>query len=74
MRTGMRLFWSVNGRQVPRLSVTEAGPVAFLILICVVMTIAAGPTMTYLGSAAAGLADPALYIESVLHQSQAVAP
>jgi multicomponent K+:H+ antiporter subunit D len=74
MRTGMRLFWSVNGRQVPRLSVTEAGPVAFLIVICVVMTIAAGPTMTYLGSAAAGLADPALYIESVLHQSQAVAP
>lgn len=74
MRTGMRLFWSVNGRQVPRLSVTEAGPVAFLILICVAMTIAAGPTMTYLDSAAAGLADPALYIESVLHQSRAVAP
>jgi multicomponent K+:H+ antiporter subunit D len=74
MRTGMRLFWSVNGRQVPRLSVTEAGPVAFLILVCVAMTIAAGPSMTYLNSAAAGLADPALYIESVLHQSPAVAP
>ncbi len=74
MRTGMRLFWSVNGRQVPRLSVTEAGPVAFLILVCVAMTIAAGPTMTYLGSAAAGLADPALYIESVLHHSRAATP
>jgi len=74
MRTGMRLFWSVSGRQVPRLSVTEAGPVAFLILICVIMTIAAGPTMTYLNSAAAGLADPALYIDSVLHQSPAGAP
>ena len=50
---------------------TEAGPVAFLILVCVAMTIAAGPVMTYLDSAAAGLADPALYIDSVLHQSHA---
>ena len=68
VRVGMRLFWSATGRQTPRLSITEAGPVAFLILVCVAITIAAGPTMTYLDSAAAGLADPQLYIDSVLQR------
>jgi multicomponent K+:H+ antiporter subunit D len=67
-RVGMRLFWSTTGRQTPRLSITEAGPVAFLILVCVAITIAAGPTMTYLDSAASGLADPRLYIDSVLRE------
>ena len=67
VRVGMRLFWSSTGRQTPRLSITEAGPVAFLILVCVAITIFAGSTMTYLDSAAAGLADPQLYIDSVLH-------
>jgi multicomponent K+:H+ antiporter subunit D len=66
VRVGMRLFWSVTGRQTPRLSITEAAPVAFLLLVCVAITIAAGPTMTYLDSAAAGLADPELYIHTVL--------
>jgi multicomponent K+:H+ antiporter subunit D len=74
LRVGMRLFWSIAGRQTPRLSITEAGPVAFLLLLCVAITIAAGPTMTYLGSAAAGLADPALYIDSVLQHSREAAP
>ncbi|MEP7313621.1 MAG: monovalent cation/H+ antiporter subunit D [Pseudomonadota bacterium] len=73
-RVGMRLFWSVTERQTPRLSITEAGPVAFLILVCVGITLAAGPTMTYLASAAAGLADPQLYIDSVLQQSREAAP
>jgi multicomponent K+:H+ antiporter subunit D len=73
VRVGMRLFWSSTGRQTPRLSITEAGPVAFLILVCVAITVAAGPTMTYLDSAAAGLADPQLYIDSVLQHGR-VAP
>ncbi|MEO7774174.1 MAG: monovalent cation/H+ antiporter subunit D [Steroidobacteraceae bacterium] len=74
LRVGMRLFWSVAGRQTPRLSITEAGPVAFLILVCMGITIAAGQTMTYLDSAAAGLADPQLYIQSVLQRSRETAP
>jgi multicomponent K+:H+ antiporter subunit D len=73
-RVGMRLFWSAAGRKTPRLSITEAGPVAFLILVCVGITVGAGPTMTYLDSAAAGLADPQLYIDSVLKQSRGAAP
>lgn len=73
MRVGMRLFWSTIGRQTPRLAITEAGPVAFLILVCVGITVSAGPTMTYLESAAAGLADPELYISSVLDPARGAA-
>ena len=65
-RVGMRLFWSVAGRQTPRLWISEAAPVAFLILICVALTIAAGPAMTYLDSAAAALERPEPYIRNVL--------
>jgi multicomponent K+:H+ antiporter subunit D len=65
-RVGMRLFWSVTGRQAPRLSILEAAPVAFLILICIALTVAAGPAMTYLDSAAAALDRPDVYIRNVL--------
>jgi multicomponent K+:H+ antiporter subunit D len=65
-RVGMRLFWSMTGRQTPRLWVGEAAPVAFLILICIALTVAAGPAMTYLDSAAAALDRPEPYIRNVL--------
>jgi multicomponent K+:H+ antiporter subunit D len=68
-RVGMRLFWSAAGRQTPRLWVSEAAPVAFLILICVALTIAAGPAMTYLESTAAALESPDVYIRNVLGTS-----
>jgi multicomponent K+:H+ antiporter subunit D len=74
LRVGMRLFWSVVGRRTPRLMLTEAGPVAFLIVVCLAITVLAGPTMTYLDSAAAGLADPDLYIQTVLPPARAVVP
>ncbi len=73
-RVGMRLFWSVTGRQTPRLWISEAAPVAFLILICVAMTVAAGPAMSYLDSAAAALENPDVYIRSVLAERTGSAP
>ena len=39
---------------------------AFLILICIALTVAAGPAMTYLDSAAAALDRPEAYIRNVL--------
>jgi multicomponent K+:H+ antiporter subunit D len=74
MRVGMRLFWSVAGRQTPRLWISEAAPVAFLILICIALTVAAGPAMTYLDSAAVGLEEPEAYIRNVLGLSRGGAP
>jgi multicomponent K+:H+ antiporter subunit D len=65
-RVGMRLFWSVAGRQTPHLWISEAAPVAFLILICFALTVAAGPAMDYLNSTATALERPEAYIRNVL--------
>src|SRR5690606_32622161 len=65
-RIGMRLFWSVVGRTTPRLRVIEAAPVALLLLLCVGLTVAAKPAMTYVQAAAQGLTSPQTYIDAVL--------
>lgn len=72
-RVGSRLFWSVRGRRTPRLRLIEAGPPAFLILLCLVLTASAGPVMTYLESAAQSLHSPQVYIR-VVNGTKEVAP
>jgi multicomponent K+:H+ antiporter subunit D len=72
-RVGMRLFWSVVGRTTPRLRVIEAGPVAMLLLLCVALTIAADPVMSFTQAAARGLSAPQTYIEAVLSAQPAAA-
>lgn len=62
---GIRSFWS-TGRTTPRLRFIEAAPVAFLILLCLSMTILAGPVMEYLEQAAQWLHDPDGYIHAVM--------
>jgi multicomponent K+:H+ antiporter subunit D len=71
-RIGLRLFWTVTGRTTPRLRVIEAGPVLFLVVLCIALSIATGPVMTYLESAARSLHSPETYIRVVLStQSEA---
>jgi multicomponent K+:H+ antiporter subunit D len=71
-RIGLRLFWTMVGRTTPRLRVIEAGPVLFLIVLCIGLSIATGPVMTYLESAAHSLHSPETYIRVVLStQSEA---
>lgn len=65
-RVGMRLFWSVAGRATPRLRVLEATPVAALVLVCLGLTLAAGPVSRYLDSAGRSLHQPDTYIRAVL--------
>lgn len=72
-RIGSRLFWSVRGRTTPRLRIIEAAPAAFLILLCLALTVGAGPVMTYLDSAAQSLHSPQVYIR-VVNGTQQVAP
>ena len=47
-------------------SVLEIAPVAGLLALCLVLTLAAGPVMRYLQDAASALHAPQTYIESVL--------
>ena len=72
-RVGTRLFWAVRGRRTPRLRIIEAAPAAFLIVLCLALTVGAGPVMTYLESAAQSLHSPQVYIR-VVNGTQQVAP
>jgi len=65
-RIGMRLFWSVVGRTTPRLRVIEVGPVAVLVLLCIGLTFAADPVMTFMKAAGEGVSSPQTYIDAVL--------
>ena len=63
-RIGVRMFWEGN-RPTPRLQLIEAAPVALLLSLCVVLTFAAGPAMTFFNAAAQSLHDAPTYVRTV---------
>jgi len=65
-RIGMRVFWSVAARATPRVRLLEAAPVAGLIILCLGLSVAAGPVARYLEAAAQSLHQPDTYVRSVL--------
>lgn len=68
-RIGIRIFWSATV-QTPRVRIIEAAPVAVLLVMCVGLTVAAGPAMKYLDATAAALHTPRTYIDAVLPSSR----
>ncbi|AUL15341.1 NADH-ubiquinone/plastoquinone complex I subunit [Bordetella bronchiseptica MBORD675] len=70
-RVGIRIFWSSDDRVTPRLRLMEAGPVAVLLLLCVVLAAGAGPVSAYLDAAAQSLDRPATYVNAVLAKQPA---
>lgn len=69
MRYGVRTFWASPDAVTPRLQLTEAAPISLLLLLCVSMTILAGPAHRYLERAAETLHQPQLYIDRVMSAS-----
>lgn len=67
-RTGIRTFWASIEGKVPRVQIIEFAPVAGLLTLCLLLTIAAGPVADYMGKAAEELHHPNNYIGSVLPQ------
>lgn len=65
-RAGVRIFWADAGRIAPRVRLIEILPVAGLIVLCLMLTVFAGPAMDYLGEAGHGLHPPGNYIGEVL--------
>lgn len=65
-RTGIRTFWASIEGKVPRVQIIEFAPVAGLLALCLVLTIAAGPVANYMAQAAEQLHHPKNYIGSVL--------
>lgn len=66
MRAGIRTFWTPGEREVPRINIVEAAPVVGLLLLCVALTVEAGPAMHYLERTARALHAPQSYITAVL--------
>ncbi|CAN5703737.1 monovalent cation/H+ antiporter subunit D [soil metagenome] len=66
LRVGIRYFWGPQEGPPPRLRVIECGPIAALLLVCIVLTVAAAPVMRYTQAAAAALNQPSQYIDAVL--------
>lgn len=65
MRFGVRTFWT-SPVAPPRLRVMEAAPVTLLLLLCVVLTVQAGPVFDYLQRTSADLHRQANYVDRVL--------
>lgn len=55
MRLGVRTFWASGVVKPPRLLFSEAAPVAALVLLCVSLTVQAGPVFNYLERTTEGL-------------------
>lgn len=73
-RRGIRTFWaSIEGR-VPRVLVIEVVPVVGLLVLCLALTIQAGPAMRYMNDTARGLHNPGHYIGSVLNAPRVGTP
>jgi len=65
-RAGVRIFWASRPPAEPHVSAAEIAPVAALLGLCLLLTIAAGPATRYLGDAAQALHSPRTYVDSVL--------
>lgn len=65
-RAGIRVFWAPDAYTPPRLRLIEVGPIALLLGVCIVLTVAAGPVSRYLDATAAALHTPGSYSDGVL--------
>jgi multicomponent K+:H+ antiporter subunit D len=65
-RAGIRTFWTPLGHSVPRVRLIEITPIALLLLLCLALTVQAGPALHYMQTTARALHAPQGYIDSVL--------
>ncbi|MFC7518104.1 monovalent cation/H+ antiporter subunit D [Herbaspirillum sp. GCM10030257] len=68
MRFGVRTFWASGAVSPPRLQVTEVAPVSALLLVCLVMTVQAGPVFEYLRRTSEQIHHPEQYIQRIFSE------
>lgn len=73
-RAGIRVFWAPAELASPRLRPAEAGSIGGLLLVCLALTIWAGPVLNYLTATANSLYDPGVYSEAVLAKQAVPSP
>jgi multicomponent K+:H+ antiporter subunit D len=65
-RAGIQAFWAPIEGIVPRVLVMEIAPIAFLLTLCVGLTVFGGPVMRYMDQTAQALHTPHSYIRNVM--------
>jgi len=66
VRSGINTFWVTFDGEVPRVRFVEMAPVLLLLGLCVLLTILAGPAMSYMDATAQYLHQPGEYLAGVL--------
>lgn len=69
VRAGIRTFWAPIDGTIPRVVVMEIAPVAFLLALCLTMTVFGGRMLRYTEATARSLHTPTGYIQNVLSAS-----
>lgn len=64
-RTGIRIFWGSGTLATPKLTISEATPIAILLCACLYITIFVSDVLAYMNDTAASLDEPTEYIEAV---------
>ena len=66
LRAGINIFWvSIDG-DVPRVLPAEMAPILLLLLLCLALTVLAGPALAFTEATAAALHAPMGYVSAVL--------
>ncbi len=73
-RAGIRTFWAPIDETVPRVRLIEIAPVAFLLILCLLLTVQAGPAMRYMDATAQSLHTPTSYVRDVLSAPRVPGP
>ncbi|HEX7075996.1 MAG TPA: monovalent cation/H+ antiporter subunit D [Hyphomicrobiaceae bacterium] len=69
-RAGIRTFWTFTDRELPHVRATELSAVGLLLVLCVGLTIQAGPVMRFMQTTANGLELGRPYIGAVTGKAQ----
>lgn len=64
-RSGIDAFWALPV-EPPRVYLTEIAPIVFLLTLCAILTVQAGPSMRYMSATAEALHQPHAYVRGVL--------
>ena len=67
-RAGIRTFWTFTDRELPTVRATELSAIALLLVLCVGLTVQAGPVMRFMQATANGLELGRPYISAVTGQ------
>ncbi len=71
LRAGINVFWAPTDSVVPRVRLIEIAPVILLLLLCIGLTVGAGPAMNYMRATAQSLHVPQDYVRDVLSAPRA---